>query len=142
MPSIASLNLKPGDGALSLAQDWLNRAAAQQHWPDRTTFALQISMDEALTNILSHGFEHGITDASTIRLRLTTMGTLITLEIIDNGIPFDPTQTTLDELALSLDDTMPGGHGLRLMRHYLHDMDYAFIDGHNHLRLTVAQKKT
>lgn len=141
MSCITSLKLTPGDGALNLAQNWLNQTAAQHHWSARTTFALQISMDEALTNILSHGFENGISDASMIRLTVTSMDTLITLEIVDNGIPFDPTEIVPDELVSSLEDTVPGGHGLRLMRHYLHDMHYAFIDGHNHLKLSVVPRK-
>lgn len=140
MSDIAPLQLKPGDGALNLAQDWLKRAAMQQHWPARTAFSLQIAMDEALTNILSHGFAHGVCDTSSITLTLSSLGTLITLEIADNGVPFDPTQHMPEEPALSLDDAMPGGHGLRIMRHYLHDMHYAFNDGHNRLRLTVAQQ--
>lgn len=135
MPRIATLKLTSDTHVVTQAQAWLEQAATDHQWPSRTVFALQLSMDEALTNILMHGFAPGLPRDACIVLHLSSDAAFVTLEIIDNGPAFDPTQKTPDQQAASLDDAIPGGHGLRLMRHYLHDIRHTFIDGHNHLRL-------
>ena len=52
---------------------------------------------------------------------------------------FDPTQGQPSALAASLDEARVGGHGLRLMQHYLEDIDYRRVNEQNHLRLTATQ---
>ena len=46
------------------------------------------------------------------------------LSIEDNGAVFDPTAQASPALAPSLDEAQVGGHGLRLMRHYLRALHY------------------
>lgn len=138
MSDIATLTLDPDLCSVTQAQSWLEQTAIEQQWPPRTVFALQLSMDEALTNTLMHGFIDKIHDAVNITLKLSADDMFVTLEIIDNGIQFDPTLKSPDDLVPLLDQVMPGGHGLRLMRHYLHDIQYTFIDGYNHLQLIAA----
>ena len=58
--------------------------------------------------------------------------------IEDDGVPFDPTAQESPALATSLDEAHVGGHGLRLMRHYLHRMLYRRIPDRNVLLLEVA----
>lgn len=140
MPVIASIALKPNDRALGQAHDWLQQASIEHHWPVRTTFALKLCMDEALTNSVQYGFTAGVDKASKITLILSLNDPFIILEIIDNGIPFDPTQKEPNDLAMTLEDATPGGHGIRLMRHYLHDIRYTFTDGQNRLSLIINNR--
>ena len=51
---------------------------------------------------------------------------------------FDPTAQASPDLAASLDEAQVGGHGLRLMRHYLHQMLYRREALRNVLLLEVA----
>ena len=60
------------------------------------------------------------------------------LIVMDNGVPFDPTARQPRELDASLDDARIGGHGLRLMRHYLRDIRYERTDGWNRLTLVAG----
>lgn len=97
---------------------WLEALAERHGWPPRLQFTLTLCADEALTNITTH--------AQAPRLRLECGATAhgVALRIEDDGPPFDPTAQAAPALAASLDDAQAGGHGLRLMRHYLRQMLY------------------
>lgn len=137
MPKPCQITLHPDQQALSRAHQWLEALADQLGWATRLRFISQLVMDEALNNVVRHGFASPPSADAVIRLSIITAPPYIHLDIQDNGIPFDPTQRTPGELATSLDEARPGGHGLRLMQHYLHGMSYRHADGYNNLRLTI-----
>lgn len=143
MKKLASLSLRPGPHALPQAMAWLEQAAEQQHWDARTLFKLSLCMDEALTNIVMYAFPMGaFPDPETvprIDLGISCDGTRIVLDLADNGVAYDPTRSTPGDLAASLDDAVIGGHGLRILQHYLEKMEYQRTDdGCNRLYLTIA----
>jgi len=139
MQTLASLTLNPGPNAVSQALDWLEAVGEQAQWPMRTTFKLSLCLDEALSNIVMYGFKDTPADAGegNIRLSVHKDEQHILLDIIDNGTPFDPTLKMPRELDSSVEDAEIGGHGLRLMRHYLLDIKYHRMGEENHLRMTA-----
>ena len=139
MPTPASLSFAPDPAGLAQALDWLEALAEQQQWPTRTGLKLKLCMDEALTNIIMYGFQNRQSlDTPCVELRVQQDAHTILLDITDNGSPFDPTQQQTPPLAASLDEASIGGHGLRLMRHYLQEILYHRTAQHNHLRLVAA----
>ncbi|MEO6985466.1 MAG: ATP-binding protein [Paralcaligenes sp.] len=139
MQILASLSLAPGPDAVRKALAWLESIAEQEHWHKRTAFKLSLCLDEALSNIVMYGFVDRANDtgAADITLSIHASEREITLAIVDNGIPFDPTQAVTRDLAETVEDAGIGGHGVRLMRHYLHDIQYRRQGDQNHLRLQV-----
>lgn len=95
---------------------------------------LQLCLDEALTNILSYATD-AKKDGLDIRLAAGPTANGYALLIQDDGPPFDPTIKELKPLASSLDEAAIGGHGLRLMRHYLSRISYRYQAGFNALWL-------
>jgi serine/threonine-protein kinase RsbW len=138
-PQIDTLNLVPDVHTVATAIQWLETIGERERWAPKLGFALSLSLDEALANILSYAFKDakaaGI--VPTISLRCTCGEARIELEIIDNGCPYDPTTAASPSLAASLDEAKMGGHGLRLMRHYLSSLHYRRHDGYNHLTLVA-----
>jgi len=143
-----TLDLVPDRNAIPAAIQWLETIAAREHWPQALIFPLIISMDEALTNIVSYAFRanHLIqsddrTDNHTtpcmIHLTCTLFFDRIEIGIIDNGAAFDPTKTVIRPVAQSVEQASIGGHGLRLMRHYLSKISYLRRDQRNHLTLII-----
>ena len=116
---------------------WLEEKGKQQQWHAKSLFALTLCADEALTNIVTHA-QAPTGQQLRIELMLGQMDDGIALCIADNGAAFDPTSRDSTELAESLDDADIGGHGLRLMRHYLQRFEYQRADGWNWLLLGVA----
>lgn len=121
---------------LEQALNWLEDSARAQQWPARTAFKLRLCLDELLTNLAMHG-KPGGPEAGPLRviLRMFQDAQQLKLEILDNGTAFDPTAQTPRDLDTSLEDAELGGHGLRLLRHYLEDIRYERLDDWNRLEL-------
>ncbi|RGE45669.1 ATP-binding protein [Comamonas testosteroni] len=118
---------------------WLEQVGEERSWPPKSVFALTLCADEALTNIVSHA-KPADDAALQIKLQLGMLDGGIALCLADNGREFDPTQQASAELAESLDEAEVGGHGLRLMRHYLQRFEYRRSDGWNCLLMVVASQ--
>lgn len=141
MPTLATLLLTPGPHAVPQALAWLKAIAEREQWTERTVFKLGLCLDEALTNIVMYGFppdQSPLPPIGAITLTLQEDAQHLNLDIVDNGVAFDPTNRAAQARAESLDDAVIGGHGLRLMRHYLEAIRYERSGGHNRLRLTAT----
>src|SRR3546814_3562324 len=95
MQTPASLSLSPTPDAVPQAMAWLEAVAEQEHWDPRTVFKLSLCLDEALTNIVMYGFTGRAGDADTpsINLDVLSDGKNIVLNLVDHGLPFDPTRS-------------------------------------------------
>ena len=137
MRTLDALSLTADTNTVNRALNWLETLGEHQGWPARTSFALTLCLDETLTNIVTHGKQP---DQSATQIDITAYQheNDIILQITDNGPAFDPTVTDSPRLAESVDEAKIGGHGLRLMRHYLKDMQYSRDNNSNTLKLTAA----
>ena len=127
----------PRAAAVTQALAWLDALAERDAWPHKARFALTLCADEALTNV---GAYARAPDGAPAHLWLACGRTAhgLALRIEDDGAPFDPTAQDSPALAASLDEAQIGGHGLRLMRHYLHRLLYRREGPRNVLLLDVA----
>ncbi|MGU3494990.1 ATP-binding protein [Xanthobacteraceae bacterium A53D] len=118
--------------------DWLAETAERDGWTDRMRFGLDLSLEEALTNTISYGFE-GLAHAPRIRVDYFRLPEgAVAVRIVDNGIAFDPLNVPEPEVPDSVDDARIGGHGVQLMRHFLADMAYERRDDENRFTLVAA----
>ena len=120
---------------------WLEAVGEQQQWAMKQVFALSLSADEALTNIATHAIVPAGGPLQ-IWLSLGLMDDGPALCIADNGEAFDPTAKASAALVDSLDEAQAGGHGLRLMRHYLQRFEYQRVDGWNCLLMGVTDRSS
>ncbi|WP_238927706.1 ATP-binding protein [Achromobacter xylosoxidans] len=134
-----TLDLVPDARAVASAIEWLEDIAERDGWSPKLSFGLSLSLDEALTNIVSYAFDDPLLapDPARVNLACRQDDEWISLEIIDNGRPYDPTKTAPPPLAATLDDAEIGGHGVRLMQHYLHDLRYTRDGDRNRLTLVM-----
>jgi anti-sigma regulatory factor (Ser/Thr protein kinase) len=136
----STLQLVPDGNAVATAMQWLEEMAEREQWPFKVRFALELSLDEALTNIVSYAFTEGTArgDVPEVAVSFRRDGANLVIEIVDNGRPYDPTLTALPAVAASLDDAQIGGQGVRLMRHYMKHIAYRCDAGRNRLTLVAA----
>jgi anti-sigma regulatory factor (Ser/Thr protein kinase) len=141
-----SIQIHPDSSEIARALEWLEAQAERAGLPMRAMFALNLALDETLANIVMHGFKPDPsnvrdpdTGAPAVRVICDQDATLFHLEVRDNGTAFDPTQQASQELASSLEEATLGGHGLRLMRHFLQGIDYRRERGWNVLRMSVRR---
>lgn len=135
-----TLELAPDNSAVASAVQWLETLAKRHGWPARVQFALTLSVDEALTNIVSYAFADApsMPAAPYIRICHRRDDQGVHIEIRDNGVAFDPTDLPPPAHAASIETADIGGHGVELMRHFLQDLSYVRENGENHLVLTAA----
>ena len=99
-------------------------------------YAVNLSVDEILTNTISYGYE----DDKTHRIELLVRrenGALVVV-IVDDSAAFDVTATTQPELDAPLSERIPGGLGLFLVHQMMDDVKYRRRDGRNIVTLTKS----
>jgi len=114
------------------AAAWLDERVSGSGFPPRVVAALQVALEEVLSNILCHGY----TDLETheIEVRLTTDPSAATLLVVDDGTPFDPAGHAADA-SEETPGTRPGGLGLLFVRRLMDEVTFERIDTRNHLTL-------
>lgn len=120
--------------------EWLETLAERDDLPMNVLFGLQLSVEEALANVIDHGFpDHS--HRAVIRLEYQKLDDRrFLVRIIDNGVAFDPTAVVSPDMAESVEDAEIGGHGVRLMRHFLEAISYERKGDENHLLLVASAK--
>ena len=113
--------------------DFLNR----QSCGPQALYQAQLAVEEIGTNIIKYGYddqrEHNIT------LRVACLADSFSLQILDDGHPFDARQVPEPDLEQSLQDRQPGGLGISLVRRLARRMDYERRDGVNLLTVEISR---
>ncbi len=104
------------------------------HLADRTTFIMNLALDELITNVLVHGqFDEGVEPSIEVELSLNGDTALLVIE--SNDVQFDPTQETKPDTESDLLTRGIGGLGLHLVKSQASRVSYEYARGKN--RLTI-----
>lgn len=96
---------------------------------------LDVALDELLTNVVLYAYRDGQTHEVAVELRLD--GDTLSIEIRDDGTPFDPTEAAPPpDLDAPLDDRPIGGLGLHFVRTVFDTLEYRRVGGWNVLTLS------
>ena len=104
--------------------------------PAGITMSVNLAIEEAISNIIRHAFPQG--KQSEITLRAGIAPGMLTFQIIDDGLSFDPSQGDSSEDSIPLEQRLAEGLGLFLIRRTMDEIEYNIVDGQNHL---VLRKK-
>jgi serine/threonine-protein kinase RsbW len=105
---------------------------------DTVLYDLQLAVDEACTNIITHGYAD--LDPGSIILDLELAPDRITVTITDFGHSFEPGNTPVPDVTAALDERQPGGFGLFFIRQSVDNMDYQATEDGNKMILTKKLK--
>jgi serine/threonine-protein kinase RsbW len=109
---------------LARVADWAERLSAGLALSGTVAYAVQLCLEEAISNIIRHGFPgQAELEEQTIGLTLERQGRSAILTIRDRGAPFDP-RTAPPGRPQTPDDATVGGQGIHLMRQFSQAMDY------------------
>ena len=112
---------------------WFDAVGAELHLAAPLAFAVQVAIEEAAGNIARHALRPG--DLRPIVMSVTGSQEYLILVVEDEGPPFDPTSAPVSPRPADIATAEPGGHGLRLLRHYCPDLRYQRRDGRNVLTM-------
>ena len=115
---------------------WLQDAAREGGLPYEVAFGLDLALHEAVENVVRHGCRDGVLHH--IRLRLHADDRRVELVITDDAAPFDPRTLPVPTTPQRIEDVVPGGQGVHLMRHFTDEIRYRREEQTNVLTLVRA----
>ncbi len=99
---------------------------------------LELAVEEALVNVFNYAYAgQAHAGAVTCRVMVETDG--LTVEIVDEGPPFDPLAQPDPDTALELEQRQPGGLGIFMIRQLTDAVNYRREVGRN--VLTIRMQK-
>lgn len=131
MPDQLALELMPNITELARLNTAIDAFGQGHHWSPKTLFQVKLALEEAVTNILSYGYDGQKTQL--IWLKVVQEGRLLSIVLTDNGTPFDPLERPPPDLDSNLEDRMVGGLGVYLIRQMMDNVSYQRQDGCNKL---------
>ena len=140
MTEFVELRLANDLGALAALAERVERFGAEQRLPARIVNALNVVLDEAVSNAINHGYDAGARGEIAVRLRCGPGG--VTVEVEDDGRPFDPLQAPPPDLTLPLEQRPIGGLGIHLIRNLMDEVSYARAGGRNILKMAKRLAST
>ncbi|MGB7291897.1 MAG: ATP-binding protein [Thermodesulfobacteriota bacterium] len=87
-----------------------------------TGFALNLSLEEILTNIIKYGYDDD--DEHIILVRLYLNQGQVYIEVEDDGKPFNPLEVEPPDINKPIDERPIGGLGIHLVKNHMDSLDY------------------
>lgn len=119
---------------LPVLRKFISRIGSKYNFAKTEINAFKISIDEACTNIIKHGYKKD--QSGSITMKVLVNDEQLIVELIDQGQSFDPNSVDNPNLKKYVDTGKKGGLGIFIMRKFLDDINYEINNHHNILRLT------
>lgn len=96
-----------------------------------------VILDEVASNVAKCAWPDGTRHVFQVRLQIEPAGALLRLaiEVVDDGLAFDPTASSPPDLDAELDERELGGLGLFMVREMSDEIGYRRVGDCNHLRV-------
>ena len=137
MSSKLSLKLKPRLDELENIAAAVEAFGEAESWPADLVFRVNLVLEELGINIINHGKDENLYE---IEITLISEADTLTIEIIDDGRPFDPlNDAPQPDLESEIEDRPVGGLGIHLVRTMMDELRYRRERGRNHLTLVKGR---
>jgi len=117
------------------ACSFVEEAAQAAGFDERGVYHCQLAVDEWCTNIVQHGYEAHGEDDGIIEVNCQSEADRMTITIIDDSPPFDPTLLADPNMNGSIEERQPGGLGWYLVKKIMDRVVYEYVDRHNRLEM-------
>jgi anti-sigma regulatory factor (Ser/Thr protein kinase) len=129
-----SLTLRNATAEIARMATWADGVTGALGLPRRTAYALQLCLEEAVVNIISHALEPDT--GHEIGIALWREPAVLQAEVTDDGPPFDPLAHAVPPRPKDIQSAPIGGLGIKLMRSFADAIAYRRSDGKNVLTLS------
>ena len=121
---------------LSRLAEEIEKLADTWGLPQALAMNINLVVEEAVTNIIFYAF----TDESKhqIKITLSINNNKLTIEITDDGIPFDPLLHQKPDITVTAEESTVGGIGIFLMTQIMDDLNYIRKKNQNILTLNKS----
>lgn len=100
------------------------------------TLKIMIAVDEIYSNIIKYSH------AAYAEVMIERKDKKIALTFKDNGVKYNPLEKEDPDVTVPLEERIPGGWGIFIVKNSMDDVKYIFKDGMNILTLYKCIKKT
>lgn len=128
------------DGAVE-ASGWLHGVAAHENLSDKLIFALEVCLEELFTNVVRHGGEQTAHRPLSVGVDLMLEQDAVEMVLEDNGRPFDVSGAEARPIRRPLEEVVPGGLGVQLIRSFSNELHYEPIPGGNRVILKFLRQR-
>ena len=114
---------------------WLENLASRDAIPESTRFAMDLCLEEVLSNIIRHGY-CGAPNHTILVIYGNPRSDTFTLVVEDKAPLFNPLSVQDKPMLRSLEEISQGGRGIQLVRQFADKVDYEPRPAGN--RLTIS----
>ncbi len=123
---------------LPVLRNFVSQIGKKYRFTKHEINAFKISIDEACTNIIKHGYKEKNNGSITLKVRIKN--DRLILELIDHGKSFDPNTIHDPNISSYVQNGKKGGLGIFIMRKFLDAIEYEVSSLGNILRLTKLRQ--
>lgn len=135
--ALERLNLQSSLSELARIPEWIERLAARYAIPRDTQFAMDLCLEEVISNVMRHGYA-GEPGRPIVARFSTRREGRFALVVEDEAPHFDPLAAPELPVLDSQGQARIGGHGIRLIRHFASQLKYSAKPRGNRLTLTFS----
>ena len=125
---------------LAVAAEKVDAFCAEHGLSTDIAFAVNVSVDELLTNTISYGYDEG--GRHRIRMTVRLEGGVLVVELSDDAKPYDPTSAPHPDIDASIEERPIGGLGVHFVRELMDGFRYRRSGGRNIVTLTKRTEGT
>ncbi len=104
-------------------------------WSPGLVGKVNLVLEELAINTINHGHAGGLHEIS---FTFSSSDDALTIEMVDDGKPFDPlTEAPVPDVNAPMDERPIGGLGVFLVRKLMDELTYRREEGRNHLTLVA-----
>jgi serine/threonine-protein kinase RsbW len=118
---------------IAIVRDALDQLGGELEVPARALMQLQVVLDELVSNVVKYSWPDG--GDHELQVRITVNATGVSLDIFDDGQPFDPRGAPEPNAPIDGQRPRPGGVGIHMIKKLVDNLAYERIDGRNHTSL-------
>lgn len=104
--------------SLEAISDFIRSACELAELDESATYQVQLSVDEACSNIIEHAY-YDAPKGAKIECKCLITNDELRIQLHDHGLPFNPLSVPTPDITSSLEERMRGGLGIFFMRHYM-----------------------
>ena len=104
-----------------------------ESWPPDLLYQVELVVEELCVNVVNHGGD----GSHRIEVALASTPEALTLDIVDDGVPFDPlTEAPPPDLESDVEDRPIGGLGVFFVKKMMDEVSYRHDGERNHVTMT------
>jgi serine/threonine-protein kinase RsbW len=107
---------------LEIVRDFVSKVAGKAGITREVVDDIELAVDEACSNVMLHA--HRLDSKKEVRVEVRIADEKLTIQLLDEGPQFDPTQVSSPDMKEYLEQHRVGGLGIYLIRRLMDEVEY------------------